>query len=80
MNADAELYAALRRQPGVALDEAVLDLDRTAHGVDYAAELDEAAVPGALDHATMMHGDGRIDQVAAQRPKSRQNAILVRSC
>src|SRR5208337_4784179 len=43
------------------------------------AELDEAAVPGALDHATMMHGDGWIDKVAAQRPESRQNAILVRS-
>ena len=26
-----------------------------------------------------MHGDGRIDEVAAQRPELRQNAILVRS-
>ena len=59
MNADAEFYAALGRQAGVALDEAVLHLDRAAHGVDHAAELDEAAVAGALDDATMMHGDGR---------------------
>ena len=79
MNADPEFDAALRRQAGVALDEAVLHLDRAAHGVDHAAEFDEAAVAGALDHATMMHGDGRIDQVAAQRPKARQDAILVRS-
>ncbi len=35
--------------------------------------------PGALDHAPVMHGDGRIDQIAAQRPESRQDAILVRS-
>ena len=62
---------------GVAINHAVLHLDGAAHGVDHAAELDEAAVPGALDHATVMHGDGRIDEVAAQRPESRQNAILV---
>ena len=33
--------------------------------------------PGALDDAPVMHGDGRIDQVAAQRPQPRQNAVLV---
>ena len=26
-----------------------------------------------------MHGDGRIDQVAAERPQPRQGAILVRA-
>jgi len=49
------------------------------HGVDDTAELDDRAVASALDDATMMHGDGRIDQIAAQRPESRQDAILVRS-
>jgi len=68
MNSDAELDAALRRQAGVALDEAVLHLDGAAHRVDHATELDEAAVPGALHHATMMRGDGRIDQIAPQAP------------
>ena len=72
MNADAELDAALRRQAGVALDEAVLHLDRAAHGVDHAAELDEAAVAGALDDAPVMRGDGGIDQIAAQSPEPRQ--------
>ena len=38
-----------------------------------------AAVAGALDDAPMMHGDGRIDQVASERPQPRQNAILVGS-
>jgi hypothetical protein len=78
MDADAKLNAALRRQAGVALDHAVLHFDRAAHGVDHAAKFDEAAVPGALDDAPVMQGDGRIDQVAAQRPKPRQNAILIR--
>ena len=69
----------LGRQARVALDHAVLHFDRAAHGVDHAAELDDAAVAGALDDAAVMEGDGRIDQVAAQRPEPRQNAILVRS-
>ena len=79
MNADAELDAALGRHAGVALDHAVLHLDRAAHRVDHAAELDEAAVAGALDDAPVMHGDGGIDQIAAQRPQPRQRAILVRA-
>ena len=50
-----------------------------AHGVDDAAELDERAVAGALDDAAVMHGDGRVDEVAAQRPKPRERALLVRA-
>ena len=78
MNADAELDAALGRHAGVALDHAVLHLDRAAHRVDHAAKLDEAAVAGALDDAPVMGGDGGIDQIAAQRPQPRQRTILVR--
>ena len=47
----------------------VLNLDRAAHGIDHAAELDDAAVARALDDASVVHGDGRIDQ--AQRPEPR---------
>ena len=79
MDADAELDAALGRQAGVALDHAVLHFDGAAHGVDDAAELDERPVAGALDDAAIVHGDGRIDQVAAQRSQPRQDAILVRA-
>ena len=79
MNADAELDAALGRQAGVALDEAILHLDGAARRVDHAAELDEASVSGALDDAPAMRGDGGIDQIAAQSPKARQRAILVRA-
>jgi|HubBroStandDraft_6_1064221.scaffolds.fasta_scaffold952660_2 hypothetical protein len=31
------------------------------------------------DDAPMVHGDGRIDQIAAQRPQPRQNPVLVGS-
>ena len=79
MNADAELDAALGRHAGVALDHAVLHFDRAAHRVDHAAELDEAAVAGALDDAPVMRGDGGIDEIAAQPPQPRQRAILVRA-
>ena len=36
-----------------------------------------SAVAGALDDAPVMHGDGRIDQVAAERPKPRQGKLFV---
>ena len=69
MNADAEFDAPLRRHAGVALDEAGLHFDRAAHRVDDAAELDDCAVAGALDDATVMGGDGRVDEIAAQPPE-----------
>ena len=79
MNADAEFDATLRGYAGVALDEAVLHLDCAAHGVDHAAEFDEAAVAGALDDAAVMGGDGGVDQIAAQAPEARERAVLVRA-
>jgi hypothetical protein len=54
MDADAKLDAALGRKAGIALDHAVLDLYGAADGVDDAAKLDNAAIPGALDDATVM--------------------------
>ena len=78
MNADPELDAALGRHASVALDHARLHLDRAAHRVDDAAELDDAAVPGALDDAPTVGGDGGVDQVAAEPPQPRKGAVLVR--
>ena len=67
MNADAEVDATVFRQARVALDHAVLNLDRAAHSVNDAAEFDDRAVAGALDHAAVVNGDRRIYEVAAQR-------------
>ena len=68
MDAYAELDAALRRQTRVLLDHAGLNFDGAADRVDHAAGLDDAAVPRAPDDATVMRGDGRVDQVAAAPP------------
>ena len=57
----------------------VLNLDRAAHRVDHAAELDQRAVAGALHHAPVVHRDRRVDEIAAQRPEPRQGAVLVRA-
>ena len=77
MDADPKFDALVRRDPSVALDHRPLDFNGAVHRVDDAAELDNCAVAGALDDAAVVHGDGRIDQVAAKRPKPRQNPILV---
>ena len=79
MNADAEIDATILRQPRVALDHGVLNLDRAAHRVDDAAEFDDRAIAGALDEAAVVDGDRRIDEVAAQSAQPRQRAVLVRA-
>jgi hypothetical protein len=61
------------------LDHRALHFDREAHRIDDAAELDDAAIAGALHDAAMMHGDERVDQVAAERPEPRKDAIFIRS-
>src|ERR1700722_3863983 len=78
VNADAKIDGLVLWQARVAIGHAGLDFDGAAHGVDHAAEFDDEPVAGALDHPPVMHGDGRIDQIAAQRPQPRERAILVR--
>jgi hypothetical protein len=77
MDADAELNPPVLSHAGIALDQAVLHLDRAAHRVDNAAKLDEAAVAGAVDDPPMVCGNRRIDQIAAQRPEPRERSLLV---
>jgi hypothetical protein len=77
MDADGELYPLILRHARISFDQAVLHFNRAPGRVDYAAELDDAAIAGALDDAAMMHGDGRVDQVAAQRPEPGEDAIYV---
>jgi hypothetical protein len=77
VNADAKLDPAIRRHAGVAFDHRGLDLDGAAHRLDDAAELDNAAVARAFDDAAMMHGDDRVDQVAAKRPETGEDPIFI---
>ena len=63
--------------PGVAVDEAGLDLDGAAHRVDHAAKLDDRSIPGTLNDAAVMGGDGRVDEVASEPSEARECAVLV---
>ena len=64
-------------RPGIALDNAVLDLDRAADRVHDAAKLDNRSIAGALDDAAVMSGDRRVDEIAAQPSEARKGPILV---
>ena len=79
MNADAKFDATLRWKAGIALDHRPLDFNGAVHRVDDTPELDNCAIAGALDDPAVVHGDDRVDQVAAQRPQPRQNPVFVGS-
>jgi hypothetical protein len=80
MDADAKLYPPVLRHACIALDQAVLHLDRATHRIDHAAEFDYASVPGAFDDPAVMGGGGWIDQIAAKTAQACKRAILVGSC
>ena len=77
MNTDAKLDALLGRHADVTLDHAGLHLDGATHRVDHAPELDDRAVAGALDDAAVVERNGRVNEVAAERPEAREGALLV---
>ena len=79
MDADAEDDATVFGHACVALDHRVLHFDRAAHRIDGAPELDDCAVACALDDAAFVHGDCRVDEVAAKRAQPRKYAVLVGS-
>jgi hypothetical protein len=56
-----------------------LDFNGKIHCIDGAAELDNRAIAGSLDDPAVMHRNGRINEVASERPQPRQNPVLVGS-
>jgi hypothetical protein len=78
IDADAQLDAAVRRDADVPLGHRLLDFDRAAHRIDDAGKLDQQTVAGGLDDTTVMLGDFRIEQLAAQRFEAFERAFLVR--
>ena len=64
---------------GVALGHLALHLDRAAHRIDDAGELDQQAVAGGLDDAAAMLGDLGVDQFAPKRLQRGERALLVRA-
>ena len=79
MDADPKFDAFVRRDLSIALDHRPLDFNSAVHRVDDTPELDNCAIAGALDDPAVVHGDDRVDQVAAERPQPRQNPVLVGS-
>ena len=79
MNADAEFDAALGGRPALrsTMPFCTSIAQRTASTTLRNSM--RAPSPVRLTTRPMMHGDGRIDQIAAQRPQPRQRAILVRA-
>ena len=70
-NGEHGRQASIGRNAGVAFAGAVLHFDRAAYSLDHAAKLDQDAVAGALEHAAIVQGDGRINQIATQRAEPR---------
>jgi hypothetical protein len=79
MDADAVFDPLVSRHAGVAGAHAGLRLDGAAHRVDHAPELDDRAVAGALDDATVMHRNDRVDEIATKGSQAREDAVLVGS-
>ena len=72
---DREVLHRCRKRPR----SAILHLDGAPDGVHHTAELDQSPIARALDDAAVVHGDGRIDEVAAQGSQPCQGAILTTS-
>ncbi len=61
IDADAEFDALVRRNLGVTLGHAALDIDRATDGVDHAHEFHEHSIARRLDDSAAMFGDLGID-------------------
>ena len=79
VDAYPEFDTAVFRRAGVPLHHAVLNFDSAVDGVDDAPKLNQHAITGALDYATVVNGDCRIDQVATEGAQTRQDTVLVRA-
>ncbi len=64
-------------RPALRSSQAMLQFDGATDGVNDAAKFYDGPVARALDHPPAMHGDRRLDQIAPQRPQTRQDPIFV---
>ena len=72
MNADPEDDTAILGLAGIALDHALLHLDRAAHGVDHTSKFNETSIAGALDDAPVIAViEGSIRSVCSTRSRDR---------
>jgi hypothetical protein len=78
-DSDPKYDVLVRRDPSVAVDHRSLDFNGAVQCVDDTSELDNRAIARALDDSAVVRGDGRINQVASERPQPHQNPVLVDS-
>jgi hypothetical protein len=79
VDADAEFDPLDLWDVDIAGSHAALDLDRAAHGVDGAAELDQHAVAGRLDDAAAILGDLGVDQRLAAGFQAGEGSFFIAS-
>ena len=77
IDADAQHDAAVLRLPGGGGGHRLLQVDGALHGVHGAAELHHDAVAGHLEHATLMLGHQRRDDLLAPGLERGEGADLV---
>ena len=77
MDADAELDLLFGDEVAVARCHAALDVERTAHGVHHAGELDQNAVSGGVKDAAAIGLDRRVNQLGAERAQTAHRPFLV---
>jgi hypothetical protein len=76
---DPEHNALFFRRHCIALGHPTLHRHCAGHRFNDARELDQDAVTGGLDDASLVLGDARIDQFTAMRLEVREGASLIRS-
>ena len=79
VNTDAEFDPLMLWHGSVLLGHAALDVDRTAHRINGAGELDQHAVTRRLDDAAPVGGDRGIDQGLSRGLQPGQGTFLVSS-
>src|SRR5215471_466519 len=77
IDADAKLHPLIGSQAGIALDNAALHVDGTAHCVDYAGKLQQQTVPCGFDDATTVFSDLGVDQITPVSLQPRQGVAVV---
>src|SRR5262249_44516737 len=77
INADAELDPFVRRHALVALRHAALNMDRAAHRVHDAAELDQHPIAGGFNDAPAVFGDAGIKNDAQMLPQTNERPLLI---
>jgi hypothetical protein len=77
VDADAELDFLIFGNASVALAHTVLEFEGATNRIDHAAEFDNASVTRALDDAAVMDRNCRVDQIAAERSESSEDAVFV---